>query len=101
MFADEFDIFMKAVPDYYDHLRYNPNSLIARIYGVFQVKMVDLIPVYLVLMGNTIKAEYDNIINIFDLKGSKVNREVPYSKSLKKQSTLKDLNFLKVKKKNI
>ena len=46
--------------------------------------MVDLVPVYLVLMGNTIKAEYDNIINIFDLKVSRVNREVPYSKSLKK-----------------
>jgi 1-phosphatidylinositol-4-phosphate 5-kinase len=84
MFPDEFDIFMKAVPDYYDHLRYNPNSLIARIYGVFQVKMVDLVPVYLVLMGNTIRAEFSNIINIFDLKGSKVNREVLYSKSLKK-----------------
>ena len=64
--------------------------------------MVDLVPVYLVLMGNTIKYEkYDNIINIFDLKGSKVNREVPYSKSLKKQSTLKDLNFLKTKKNKI
>lgn len=37
MFADEFEVFMKAVPDYYDHLRYNPFSLIARIYGVFQV----------------------------------------------------------------
>ena len=50
-------------------------------------------------MENTIKYQnYKSIINIFDLKGSKVNREVPHSKSLKKTSTLKDLNFLRKKK---
>ena len=50
-------------------------------------------------MGNTIRHQnYKNIINVFDLKGSKVNREVPFSKSLKNTSTLKDLNFLRIKK---
>lgn len=55
MFEHEFDIFMKIVPAYYEYLRFNPNSLIARIYGVFQVKMDVLVPVYLFLMENTIK----------------------------------------------
>jgi hypothetical protein len=50
-------------------------------------------------MGNTIRYQnYKKIINIFDLKGSKVNRKVPDSKSLKNTSTLKDLNFLMIKK---
>ena len=61
--------------------------------------MHDLASVFLVVMGNTIKYQnYKMILNIFDLKGSKVNREVPYSKSLKNTSTLKDLNFLRIKK---
>ena len=61
--------------------------------------MQDLEPVFLVLMGNTIRHQnYKNIINVFDLKGSKVNREVLFSKSLKNTSTLKDLNFLRIKK---
>ena len=50
-------------------------------------------------MGNTIKAtNKENIVNIFDLKGSFVNREVLNTKNLKKTSTLKDINFLKKKK---
>ena len=60
MFTDEFKVFMKAAPDYYDYLRYNPNSLIARIYGVFSVQMDDLVPIYLLLMGNTMKLENKN-----------------------------------------
>ena len=77
MFKDEFEIFMKAVPDYYDYLRYNPKSLIARIYGVFSVKMDDLEQIYLLLMGNTMKLENKNNLSyVFDLKGSMVNREV-------------------------
>ena len=46
-------------------------------------------------MGNTIKVtNKENIVNIFDLKGSIVNREVHNTKNLKKTSTLKDINFL-------
>jgi hypothetical protein len=58
--------------------------------------MNDLSPIYLLVMGNTIKAtNKENIVNIFDLKGSFVNREVLNTKNLKKTSTLKDINFLK------
>jgi len=98
MFAHEFNLFMKLVPSYYDHLRFNPNSLIARIYGVFQVKMDDLVPVYLFLMENTIKPiTISKIINIFDLKGSLVNREVLYTSNLSNTSTFKDKDFIKMK----
>lgn len=60
--------------------------------------MDDLAPIYLLLMGNTMKLENKkNLCYVFDLKGSMVNREVPVTKSKKKKGTLKDINFLKVK----
>jgi 1-phosphatidylinositol-4-phosphate 5-kinase len=94
MYDDELKIFLEALPDYYSHLRDNPNSLIARIYGVFKVKMEDIVPVNLLLMANTIRCKSSSLImNVFDLKGSVVNREVKMTKKLKNTSTLKDLNL--------
>jgi len=61
--------------------------------------MDDLVPIYLLIMGNTMKLENKNNLSyVFDLKGSRVNREVPVTKGKKKKGTLKDINFLKVKK---
>ena len=31
----EFDLLMKILPDYYDHLTKNPNTLITRYYGLY------------------------------------------------------------------
>ena len=60
--------------------------------------MDELVPVYLFLMENTIKhSGTSNIVNIFDLKGSQVNREVFYTKQLTNTSTLKDKDFIKMK----
>jgi hypothetical protein len=33
----EMDVFQKALPEYFNHLRKNPDSLLARIYGIFTV----------------------------------------------------------------
>ena len=75
MNQDELDIFLESMPDYYEHIMQNPKSLIARIYGVFKVKMEDIVPVNLMLMANTISVkQIDRIVNVFDLKGSIINR---------------------------
>jgi 1-phosphatidylinositol-4-phosphate 5-kinase len=96
---DELKIFLEALPDYFKHLKSNPNSLIARIYGVFKVKMEDIVPVNLLLMANTIRCESSKAIqHVFDLKGSVINREVIKTKGLKNTSTLKDINLQKIKK---
>lgn len=71
----------------------NPNSLLARIYGIYTVKMEDIEPVNLILMGNTKKSNDKMIEHIFDLKGSFINREVK-GKNLKNTATLKDINLL-------
>ena len=51
---EELEVFLKALPDYFKHMKENDSSLIARIYGVFKVKMEDLVPVNLLLMANII-----------------------------------------------
>jgi hypothetical protein len=48
----------------------------ARIYGVFTVKMEDLTPVHVLLMSNAARVESREIRGVYDLKGSIINREV-------------------------
>ena len=52
-------------------------------------------PVNLILMGNTLKfRNKDDLMRIYDLKGSRVARLVP-TKGSKPSTTLKDMNFFK------
>ena len=75
MNSSEKKVLIKALPTYLDHLRKNPNSLIARIYGIFTVMMEDIAVVHLLLMGNLFE-HVGTKESEFDLKGSSVNREV-------------------------
>lgn len=89
---------MHALPQYFAHINKNPESIIARIYGVFKVQMEDIVPVNLLLMANTIKHNsVDWIQNVYDLKGSIINRQVKITPQIKKTSTLKDVNLQKIK----
>lgn len=54
MFEEEMDVLMDSLKDYKEHLAMYPESLIARIYGIFQVDMDGIEPVSLLLMANTI-----------------------------------------------
>ena len=84
---------MKILPDIYTHLINNPKSLLARIYGVYSVNMSGYKPVNLILMGNTLKfRNKDDLMRIYDLKGSRVARNVS-KEGAKPSTTLKDLNF--------
>jgi 1-phosphatidylinositol-4-phosphate 5-kinase len=97
----ELKVFLEALPDYFEHLKENPNSLIARIYGVYKVKMEDIVPVNLLVMANTNRVKSSTLImNIYDLKGSVINRERKWDKKLKNTSTLKDLNLIRIRKQN-
>lgn len=101
MSDDELSVFLKALPMYYNHLRTYEDSLIVRIYGVYKIQMEDIVPVNLLLMANTIKHQSkENILGIFDLKGSFVNRFQKVTADKKKRSTqtVKDINLLRKKK---
>lgn len=53
------------------------------------------------LMANTLNfKQAARIESIFDIKGSKVKREVSTSKNEKKTTVLKDINFIKMMNKN-
>jgi len=67
--------------------------LIARIYGVFTVEMEDIEPVDLLLMANAADCG-TNIENVFDLKGSIVNRNVEEWE--KPTDCLKDVNLIEL-----
>lgn len=95
MNSSEKKVFIDSLPTYMAHLKTNPNSLIARIYGVFTVEMEDIQPVDIILMGNCAHCG-PNIENVFDLKGSMINRNVEEWSS--NSDTLKDVNLLELAK---
>ena len=68
--------FKKIFKDYTLHLLDNPRSLLARIYGIYTVKMENIEPVHVVLMGSTKNSNDKRLKCVFDLKGSFVNRIV-------------------------
>lgn len=81
------------MPTFYKHFKKYPNSLLARIYGVYEVRMKNYEPVILLLMGNTLRfRRKEDIYKIYDLKGSQVARKVDTSDA-KPSTTLKDVNF--------
>lgn len=73
MFKEELDMFMLNIDKYFEHVE-NPNSLIARIYGIFQVQMKGIIPINFILMANTIKCSNSINMKTYDLKGSMIGR---------------------------
>lgn len=76
MTKDDFDAWMKMFKEYYLHISENPNSLIARVYGVYSIMVEDMSIIYFMLMGNTKKVDSSYMRRIYDLKGSILKREV-------------------------
>jgi len=73
----ELKVFKDILKDYSNHMRKYPNSLIARIYGVYKFnfkkeKQTQVI----ILMENLCKVSSRAVWRTFDMKGSKYNREV-------------------------
>ena len=88
-------VLMKALPQYIDHLKRNPKSLIAKIYGIYTVKMEDIREVHILLMGNLFLNVREKLSE-FDLKGSIINREVHMPFTMK--DCLKDVNLMNISK---
>ena len=103
MTTDDFNAFIKLLPLYFDHINYFKDSLIARIYGVYQVDMEGMDPCYLLLMGNTKKIDNDYVVKIYDLKGStsKNRNEKVNEDWVKNTYCLKDHNLMNILKKEI
>lgn len=95
MSSEEKGLYLRLLPKFQDHYIKNPDSTLARIFGVFTVRTEFMEEVHVMLMENTLRVKNPNKLQyVFDLKGSSVSREV---KGLTKPTTtLKDINFLQV-----
>jgi 1-phosphatidylinositol-4-phosphate 5-kinase len=81
------------LPALSEHYKKNPDSLLAKIFGVFTVKTGSTNEVHLMLMENTLQLKNpDGLKYIFDLKGSLVDRKI--SGKISSSTTMKDVNFL-------
>jgi len=85
---------------YFEYLKENTGSLLARIYGIYTVHMAGYAPVDLILMAHTLQISGE-LERVFDLKGSWVNRRVKVNRREKTGGrTLKDDNFSEMAKLN-
>ena len=94
---DELRVMLRILPHYLEHHRRNPDSLLAKIFGVFTVKKTGIKAFHLLLMENSVQVKSkQNLLACYDLKGSTQNR---VTKGVITNSTiLKDLDFLNFKK---
>lgn len=97
MTLSDFNAFMKLFPYFFEHITQFQDSILARIYGIYRVDMEGMVPVYLLLMGNTKKIDNMYVKKIYDLKGSLAHRLVDGKESdFKNTECLKDLNLLNI-----
>jgi hypothetical protein len=76
MSKGDFDGFMRFFRDYTRHLCQYPNSFLARVYGIYQIKIGIFEPVYMMIMGNgmQVNKQTERRLHLYDLKGSKSGR---------------------------
>ncbi|CAK66614.1 unnamed protein product (macronuclear) [Paramecium tetraurelia] len=76
---------------YFDHINYHNKSLIAKIYGIFKIKLMAYKTQYLVLMENSFEQmqNLEHEYEIYDLKGSTINRTSRSDERVKKDNNFK------------
>ena len=98
MRKDEFKTMLKILPDYINHHRRYPDSLLCKIFGVFTVHKEGMEKVHLALIENTMQfKDKDKIDFVYDLKGSTYGRKTKGQMTSK--TVRKDVDFLNDKKK--
>ena len=101
----EMEMLIKIFQKYEEHFTVNPNSLIAKIYGAYTYENTDLgLKFNIILIKNICGLPSRFVERIYDMKGSKYDREVLKNQDLDDISeargqVLKDVDFLKYEKK--
>ncbi|KAM3137825.1 hypothetical protein pb186bvf_010068 [Paramecium bursaria] len=88
----ELKLLLQLLPKYFEYLLSNPDSLIAKIYGIFTFEQTNERPINIIVMKNI--ARTTNTYRIYDLKGSSYDREVAKKDTDLQKVVLKDLDFL-------
>ena len=71
---EEKDFLMSILPKYHQHLKKLPNSLLAKIVGIYSIRIADKTKVYHILMESLDPINEAFIKFKYDLKFSSVNR---------------------------
>ena len=71
---EEKDFFMSILPKYHLHLKLNPRSLLAKIVGMYAIRISGKDKVYQILMESVDPIDESFIKFKYDLKFSTVNR---------------------------
>ena len=92
---DEFELIKQTfLMEYIKYIKQNPNSLICRIYGMYNLVQYGGTEVFVIVMRNVIGSLKNNIVAKFDLKGATINRELKELDMSKiDNGVMKDLNF--------
>ncbi|EGG21885.1 putative phosphatidylinositol phosphate kinase [Cavenderia fasciculata] len=88
----EAKLLRSLLPEYFEHMKRNPNSLLTKFFGLHRVKPRQGRQVRFVVMKNLFNTP-KIITSRFDIKGSTVGRELTTEELKKKHPTFKDLDF--------
>eukprot|EP01126_Amoeba_proteus_P033291 TRINITY_DN3266_c0_g1_i5.p1 TRINITY_DN3266_c0_g1~~TRINITY_DN3266_c0_g1_i5.p1 ORF type:complete len:533 (-),score=95.29 TRINITY_DN3266_c0_g1_i5:22-1620(-) len=95
----ESELLYNIMWDYYKHLLDNPDTLLLRFYGSYELKPPHAHSIYIVVFQNLFNTD-SKIHEIYDLKGSWVNRgggkENKHSLDPKEKKTGKDNDFTQI-----
>lgn len=84
--------------DYFEHTQKNPQSLLSRFLGVYEVKVNNATPIKFLITENMVGQDFKAVKRCFDLKGSTLDRNtsVDFYNQITGETglkVLKDLNF--------
>ena len=92
--SDEFELIRHTfLNKFVQYITHNPDSLLVRIYGMYNIILSQGDEMLVIVMRNVIGPFQDNIIAKYDLKGSTLNRKSDFDMEKSDSSTMKDLNF--------
>ncbi len=104
----ELRVIRHILPNYYEHLKNNRDSLITRIYGIFEFHDLEDESIILILMRNIrgcSTAVKETVLRKYDIKGSSFDREVlrgvdgaNLDDKEPCERTLKDTDFLQLER---
>lgn len=73
----EFNQLMKSLRYYYNHINYHRQSMLMRILGAHSIKLANASSLYVIVMENMFSNTSTPIHEIYDLKGSWIDRGEP------------------------
>ena len=98
--ADEIELLKHVFLDkYITHIANNPNSLLCRLYGMYNIILGQGDEILIIVMRNVIGDFNENVVVKFDLKGSTYKRKANnFDMNNYNNSVMKDLDFNEIEK---